>query len=130
MEVDHTEEGLSTLNTNDRKLEVAENEDTPTGVEAAASGNDDSCASSCQRNSSSPKCHLIQKLSTAIDQAKHLQFLDLSDNGFPPRAAETFYSSWSSSLRTHSSYRHITDRIIHFSTNEKCCRVKACCKKD
>ncbi|KAF7840080.1 Protein TONSOKU [Senna tora] len=130
LEVDHTKDGPSTFSTGDHKLEVAYNEDIPTRVEATASGIDDSCASSCQRNSSSPTCHLFQKLSVAIGLAKNLEFLDLSGNGFPAQASETFYSSWSSEP-SRSSHKHITDRIIHFSNSEnKCCRVKACCKKD
>ncbi|MCI01435.1 protein TONSOKU-like, partial [Trifolium medium] len=100
----------------------------PVGAEAAASGIDDSCASSCQRNSS-PECHLTPQFSTAIAKAKNLQLLDLSNNSFSAQAAETFYSSWTT-LRPLSSHRHITKNIIHFSTKEKkCCSVKPCCKK-
>ncbi|KAF7834177.1 protein TONSOKU [Senna tora] len=131
MIVDDTEEALCTLNTDYLQLEVADSEDTPIRVEAAASGIDDSCASSYQRNSLSPKCQFIQQLSNAIGMAKHLQLLDISDNGFSAEDAETFYSSWSSSSRAVSSQKHITEQTIHFSTMEnKCCRVKPCCKKE
>lgn len=117
------------LYTDYHQLEVADSEDIPVRVEAPASGIDDSCASSCQRNSSSPECHFTQLFSVAIRKAKNLQLLDLSDNDFSAQAAETFYSSWTT-LRPLSSQKHITERIIHFSTKEnKCCRVKTCCKK-
>ncbi|KAK4264787.1 hypothetical protein QN277_025917 [Acacia crassicarpa] len=135
MELENTKEVLGTPNNGNCALEVANNQDDQTRVEAAASGIDDSCASSCQRNnSSSPKCnHLIRKLSSAIGLANNLQLLDLSENGFSAEAAELLYGSWSSSssLRNGSSHKHITDQIIHFSTKQnKCCRVKPCCKKD
>ncbi|KAI4317132.1 hypothetical protein L6164_025031 [Bauhinia variegata] len=132
MKVDDAQEGLCTSNSEWQQLEVADSEeDIPDRVEAAASGIDDSCGSSCQRNTQSPKCHFAQQLSTAICMAKHLQLLDLSDNDFSAQAAETFYNSWSSGLRVVSSLRHVTDQIIHFSTKEKkCCRVKPCCRKN
>ncbi|XP_028797698.1 LOW QUALITY PROTEIN: protein TONSOKU-like [Neltuma alba] len=132
MKVDKTKEGLGTLKNANCELEVANNQDDRTRIETGTSGIDDSCASSSQRNSSYPKCHLIRKLSTAIGLANNLQLLDLSDNGFSAEAAELLYGSWSSSsLRTRSSHKHITDEVIHFSTSEnKCCRVKPCCKKD
>ncbi|KAK7247552.1 hypothetical protein RIF29_42437 [Crotalaria pallida] len=126
MKVDDNQE---VLHTDYHQLEVADSEELPVRVEAAASGNDDSCATSCQRNSLSPKCHFTQKFIVAIGKAKNLQLLDLSDNDFSAQAAETFYSSWTT-LRPHSSQKHITGRIIHFSTKEnKCCKVKPCCKK-
>ncbi|XP_061343821.1 protein TONSOKU-like [Gastrolobium bilobum] len=129
VKVDDNQEVLCSLNTSDHQLEVADSEDIPVRVEAAASGIDDSCASSCQRNSSSPECHFTQQFSIAIGKAKNLQLLDLSNNNFSAQAAETFYGSWTI-LRPLSSHKHITEQIIHFSTKEnKCCRVKPCCKK-
>ncbi|KAL9329739.1 hypothetical protein ACSQ67_004742 [Phaseolus vulgaris] len=126
MQVDDNQEVLCSLNTANYKLEVADSEDI--ALEAAASGIDDSCASSCQRNSS-PECHLTQQFSIAIGKAKNLQLLDLSKNGFSAQAVETFYGSWAT-LRPLSSQKHITEQIVHFSTREnKCCRVKPCCKK-
>lgn len=131
MIVDDTQEALCVLNTDYHQLEVADSEDTQVRAEAAASGVDDSCASSYQRNSSSPKCQFIRQLFIAIGMAKNLHLLDISDNGFAAEDAESFYSSWSSTSRTISSHKHITERIIHFSTKEnKCCKVKPCCKKD
>nr|KYP67832.1 Protein BRUSHY 1 [Cajanus cajan] len=126
MNVDDNQEVPCSLEMADHQLEVADSEDIP--VEAAASGVDDSCASSCQRNSSS-ECHFTQQFSFAIGKAQNLQLLDLSNNGFSAQAAETFYCSWTT-LRPLSSKKHITEQIIHFSTRENtCCRVKPCCKK-
>ncbi|XP_047163829.1 protein TONSOKU [Vigna umbellata] len=126
MQVDDNQEILCSLNAANYKLEVADSEDIP--LEAAASGIDDSCAGSCQRNSS-PECHLTEQFAIAIGKAKNLQLLDLSNNGFSAQAAETFYGSWAT-LRPLSSQKHITEQIVHFSTREnKCCRVKPCCKK-
>ncbi|TKY60409.1 TONSOKU protein [Spatholobus suberectus] len=124
--LDDNQEVVCSLHTADHELEVADSEGIP--VEAAASGIEDSCASSCQRNSS-PECHFTQQFSIAIGKANNLQLLDLSNNGFSAQAAETFYGSWTT-LRPLSSQKHITEQIIHFSTREnKCCRVKPCCKK-
>ncbi|KAK7318472.1 hypothetical protein RJT34_03174 [Clitoria ternatea] len=126
--LDYNQEVLCSLNTSHQQLEVADSEDIPVRVEAAASRVDDSCASSCQRNSSS-LCHLTQQFSIAISKAKNLQLLDLSNNDFSAQAAETFYGSWIT-LRPLSSHKHVAEQIIHFSTKEnKCCRVKPCCKK-
>ncbi|MED6180732.1 hypothetical protein PIB30_012881 [Stylosanthes scabra] len=108
-------------------LEVADSEDDPVRGEAAGSGIDDS-ASSCQRNPSSHECLLTQQLAVAIGRAKNLQLLDLSNNAFSEQAAETLYNSWTSSRV--SSQKHMSEGIMHFSTKEnKCCRVKPCCKK-
>lgn len=128
VKVDDNPEVFCSLNTFDEQLEVPDSEDSQVNAEAAASGIDNSCASSCQKNSS-PECHLTQQFSTAIAKAKNLQLLDLSNNNFSAEAAETFYDSWRT-LRPLSNHRHITKQIIHFSTKEKkCCSVKPCCKK-
>ncbi|KAL5053290.1 hypothetical protein RYX36_033972 [Vicia faba] len=125
VKVDDNQEVLCPLNTFADQLEVADSEER---AEAAASGIDDSCASSCQRNSS-PECHFTQQFLTAIAKAKNLQLLDLSNNSFSAQTSETFYGSWTT-LRPLSSHRHITTHIVHFSTKEKkCCSVKPCCKK-
>lgn len=132
MIVDDSKEDLCVINTDyHHQLEVADSEDSPVRA-AATSGIDDSCASSYQRNSSSPKRQFIQQLSNAIGMVKHLQLLDISDNGFSAEAAEKFYNSWSSSTwRAASGQKHIKEQTIHLSTKEnKCCRVKPCCKKD
>ncbi|XP_062096975.1 protein TONSOKU [Humulus lupulus] len=109
------------------QLEIADSEDDHIRVEAAASGIDDSCASSCQRNSSR-ECQLVLELSTAIRMAKKLQLLDLSKNGLSTQAIE-LYAAWSSS-RPCPAYRHIKDRTIHLYTEGKKCCIRSCCKKD
>lgn len=119
--------GSCNANTNLDGLEVADSEDDE--VKAAASGLDDNHTRPCQRNSSSSGCQFIQGLSTAIDMAKNLRLLDLSNNGFSTQDADILYSSWSRS-RFGSAQRHIKDQIIHlFVEGIKCC-VKPCCRKD
>ncbi|KAK1587587.1 hypothetical protein Q3G72_014471 [Acer saccharum] len=129
-EADTDEHDLCPMNTDCNQLEVADSEDDETRVEAAASGFDNSCTSSCQKNSSF-ECQFIQELSTAIGRAKHLQLLDLSNNGFSTQAAKTLYSAWSSRSGVSQGQKHIEERtIIHFSVEEnKCCAVKPCCKR-
>jgi hypothetical protein len=127
-EVDAAQQGLCPVNTDYNQLEVADSEDDPIRAEAAASGIDDSCASSCQKNALSPECQFIQELSTAVHMAEKLSFLDLSNNGFSAQIAETLYTAWSS-LRGGSAERHIEDKTIHlFLKGNKCCSVKSCCK--
>ncbi|KAK4256777.1 hypothetical protein QN277_006458 [Acacia crassicarpa] len=129
MMVDDGEEPVCVFNTDYHQLEVADSEDGQAGVEVPP-GIDDSCADSHHQRSSSSECKFIQQLSTAIATAKHLQLLDISDNSFSSEAGETLYSSWSSTLRAGSSQKHITEHIIHFSTKDnRCCRLKPCCKK-
>ncbi|GMY39701.1 protein TONSOKU isoform X2, partial [Fagus crenata] len=129
-EVDTGEHGLCAVNNECNQLEVADSEDASIRVEAVASGIDDSCASSCQRNALSPYCQFIQELSTAIHMAKNLCLLDLSNNGLSTKAAETVYTAWLS-LRASSAERHIEDQTIHlFVKGNKCCSVKPCCKKN
>ncbi|XP_062147613.1 protein TONSOKU [Alnus glutinosa] len=127
-EVDTVPQGLCALNTDYNQLEVADSEDDPIRVEAAASGIDDSCESSCQKKKLSPECQFIQELSTAVHMAKKLCLLDLSNNGFSTQAAEVLYTAWSS-LRGGSAERHIEDKTIHLCLKgNKCCSVKSCCK--
>ncbi|KAK3211640.1 hypothetical protein Dsin_016346 [Dipteronia sinensis] len=129
-EADTDEHDLCPMNTDCNQLEVADSEDDEIRVEAAASGFDNSCTSSCQKNSSL-ECQFIQELSIAIGRAKHLQLLDLSNNGFSTEAAKTLYSAWSSRSGASQARRHIEEHtIIHFSVEEnKCCALKPCCKR-
>ncbi|XP_022741653.1 protein TONSOKU-like [Durio zibethinus] len=121
---------LCALNTDCSKLEVADSEDDKIRVETAASGFNDSCASSCHRNSSLG-CQFIQELSTAIGMIKQLQVLDLSNNGFSVQASEALYNAWSSGARVGLARRHIKNQMVHLSVEgNECCRVKSCCKKD
>ncbi|KAL9462342.1 hypothetical protein AB3S75_000365 [Citrus x aurantiifolia] len=129
-EVDTDQQGLCAMNTDCNDLEVADSEDDKIRVENAASGFDNSCTSSCQKNSSF-ECQFIQELSSAIGMAKPLQLLDLSNNGFSTQAVKTLYSAWSSRSGAGPAWKHIKEQIIHFSVEgNKCCRVKPCCRKN
>lgn len=120
------QQGPCALNT-DCNLEVTDSEEMR---EATPLELDDSCTSSCQKNSSF-NCQFIQEISTAIGMAKQLEFLDLSDNGFTTQIVDAFYATWSSRSRAELSWRHVKDQKIHFSLEtNKCCRVRPCCKKD
>ncbi|WRX08592.1 hypothetical protein QQP08_001079 [Theobroma cacao] len=82
------------------KLEVADSEDDEIRVGTVASEFDDSCASSCQRNSSM-EGQFIQELSTAIGLRVGLAWRHIENQ------------------TVHFSVE-----------GNKCCRVKSCCKKD
>lgn len=105
------------------ELEVADSEEDPIRVEAAASGIDDTCASSCHRNSSSPEFQFIQELSSAITSARKLQVVDLSNNGLSTEAAERLYEAWSTS-RPCPAYKHL---FLLFTEGRNCC-MKPCCR--
>ncbi|KAI8031922.1 Protein TONSOKU [Camellia lanceoleosa] len=103
---------------------------------SSSSSPSDSCmmSSSCQRNPSDEESLqlLVRDLSTAIGLAKHLQYLDLSNNGFSMEIAETLlYVAWSSlSSRAGLAQRHIQGNTIHLSLQgRKCCGVKPCCSR-
>ncbi|KAI3883378.1 hypothetical protein MKX03_009611 [Papaver bracteatum] len=132
VEVTHQEKEECIVNS-EIELEVADSEeDLPTKGKAVLSGGfDNSCTSSCQKNSSFQGSQLIEELSSSITFAKHLKLLVLSNNGFTTDVAETLYTSWSSSSGRGSARRHIKDQTIHFSVEGKsCCGVKVCCKRD
>lgn len=128
-EIEPSHQDLCIVNTGYNQLEVADSEDGPATVEAAASGIDDSCASSSQRKFSSPECQFIQELSSAICNAKKLCLLDLSNNGLSTEAAEMLYTAWSSS-RPGSACKHIKSQTIHLCMEGIKCCVKPCCVKD
>ncbi|XP_024026928.1 protein TONSOKU [Morus notabilis] len=127
-EVEPAQQGLVPENNDLDQLEVADSEEDPIGGEAAASGIDDSCASSSQRNSSSPEWQLAQEVSTAISKAKTLQLLDLSNNGLSTQVSEKLYTAWASS-RPRPAYKHIKDQTIHLLTKGRKCCIKPCCRK-
>lgn len=119
------------MNTEAEALEVADSEDEDM-KRPAFSGQDGSCASSCQKNSFTC-CQLIQDLSSAICLATQLQSLDLSKNRFSGEVIDALYTSWSSSRAGLQSQKHIVakDHIVHFFTEgKKCCGIKPCCKRD
>ncbi|XP_026420817.1 protein TONSOKU-like isoform X2 [Papaver somniferum] len=132
VEVTHQEKEECIVNS-EIELEVADSEeDLPTKGKAVLSGGfENSCTSSCQKNSSFQGSQLIEELSSSIAFAKHLKLLVLSNNGFTTDVAETLYTSWSSSSGRGLARRHIKDQTIHFSVEGKsCCGIKVCCKRD
>ncbi|KAJ6991180.1 hypothetical protein NC653_019397 [Populus alba x Populus x berolinensis] len=129
-ESDSDKQGVCVINTECNQLEVADSEDGPIRAEAAPSDFDDSCTSSCQKNSLL-ECQFIQELTTAISLAKQLQFMELGNNGFTTQVVEALYAAWSSRLENGLAWRHIEDQTIHFSMEtNKCCRAKPCCRRD
>lgn len=129
-EADTNQQDVCPMNNECNQLEVADSEDDQIRAENAASAFDDSCTSSCQKNSSF-ECQFIQELSIAISMAKQLQLLDLSKNGFSTQAVKTLYSAWSSRSGASLSWKHIKEQTIHFSVEaNKCCRVKPCCRRN
>ncbi|KAK9111313.1 hypothetical protein Scep_018832 [Stephania cephalantha] len=127
------QQGMCVMNS-ECDLRVADSEDEQIEDRPATSSLDDSCTSSCRRNTSSasPFNQSIEDLATAIGLAKHLQMLDISGNGFSAEITESLYTAWSSGLRSGGlSQRHIKEQLIHFSVQGKiCCAVPKCCKKD
>lgn len=124
------QQDLCAMNTDCTNLEVADSEDDEMKVEAARCAVDNSCSRSCQRNSSLDS-EFIVELSTAINMAKGLLSLDLSNNGFSTRASEALYTAWSSGPRANLAWRHIKNQIVHLLVEgNDCCRVKPCCRKD
>lgn len=127
------QDGLCQMNTDCNHLEVADSEDLDdqNRVKNAASAfDDDCCTSSCEKNSSL-EYQFIQKVSTALGMAKQLQQLDLSNNGLSTQAAKKLYSAWSSRIEAAPAWKHIKNQTIHLSTEEnKCCRVKPCCRRN
>ncbi|KAI3979599.1 hypothetical protein MKX01_013694 [Papaver californicum] len=115
------------------ELEVADSEeDLPTkGKPVSSVGFENSCTSSCQKNTSFKGSQLIEELSFSVASAKHLKLLVLNNNGFTTDVAETLYTAWSSSSGRGLARRHIKDQTIHFSVEGKsCCGIKVCCKRD
>ncbi|KAF2947279.1 protein TONSOKU [Oryza sativa Japonica Group] len=115
------------------KMEVPDSEDEEAVHEdtRAATGPDGSCASSCQRNSSSG-CHAIQELADAIISAKQLKVLDLSRNGLSEEDIQSLYSAWASGPRGDGMARkHVAKEVVHFAVDGmNCCGLKPCCRRD
>ncbi|PKI45235.1 hypothetical protein CRG98_034362, partial [Punica granatum] len=126
----HVQNDLCALNHECSQLEVADSEDERTRLELHPCGMDQSCASSCDRVPL-PDCPFIEKLSAAIGSARQLELLDLSNNGFSSAAVESFYASWSNSRAVNSALRHADGQVLHLSVpDNRCCRVKSCCRRD
>uniref|UniRef100_A0A0E0K609 Protein TONSOKU n=1 Tax=Oryza punctata TaxID=4537 RepID=A0A0E0K609_ORYPU len=115
------------------KMEVPDSEDEEAVHEdpRAAPGPDGSCASSCQRNSSSG-CHAIQELADAIISAKQLKVIDLSRNGLSEEDIQSLYSAWASGPRGDGMARkHVAKEVVHFAVDGMdCCGLKPCCRRD
>ncbi|XP_043698218.1 protein TONSOKU [Telopea speciosissima] len=125
------QQGSCAVKVDSNNLEIDDSEDGPIRQDPILSGCDDSCTSSCPKNSPCVDCEFVQDLTKALGMAKQLQILDLSNNGFPVEVAETLYSAWSSSRCSGSASRHIKNETIHFSVEGKnCCLVKDCCRRD
>ncbi|XP_060184137.1 protein TONSOKU isoform X2 [Lycium barbarum] len=140
--LDHTSEGsaanakegyqeeLCTMNTDNNLLEAPDSEDEQVEVDAIERATNQSCSGTSLKSHSNLESDYIQELSAAIQLAKHLQLLDLSDNGFTKQLAENLYTAWTSSSRSGSSRGHIEDNTIHLSVEGvKCCHLKPCCRR-
>ncbi|KAL2926989.1 Protein TONSOKU [Bienertia sinuspersici] len=103
------------------QLEVADSYESDSRIKGSESWLADTCSSQSKN---------IEELSAAISNAKHLQLLDLSNNGFSTQIADTFYTAWCSCSRGVCR-RHVNGQLLHLSTEGKiCCGVKPCCKKN
>ncbi|KAL9245674.1 hypothetical protein vseg_019298 [Gypsophila vaccaria] len=112
-------------------LEVADSYDNELTADHNESAVADSATSDGKLNGSQSQTQFIQDLSIAIGNTKHLQLLDLSDNGYSTQAADAFYSAWSSGLRAGSARRHVNGQMLHLSVQgKKWFGVKPCCRKD
>ena len=112
------------------QLEAADSYDNNSRFEGSESRLDDTCNSQGQRSVLQPDDLYVKELSSAISNAKTLQFLDLSDNGFSTEVADTFYSAWCSCTRICVARKHFNGQLLHLSTQNKICCVKPCCRKN
>lgn len=120
------QEDLCTINTDNNLLEAPDSEDEQVEVDAIARATNQSCI----KNHSNSESEYIQELSVAIQMAKNLQLLDISNNGFTKQLAESLSAAWASSSRSGSSRGHIEDNTIHLSVEGvKCCHLKPCCRR-
>lgn len=70
------------------------------------------------------------ELFVAIQMAKNLQLLDLSDNSLPLDMAEQLYVSWSLNTRAANPVKHIDKPVVHFSVEgRQCCGERLCCQR-
>nr|XP_016454753.1 PREDICTED: protein TONSOKU-like isoform X1 [Nicotiana tabacum] len=124
------QEELCTINTDDNLLEAPDSEDEQVEVDAIERAMNQNCSGTSLKNHRDIESEFIQELSAAIQMAKHLLLLDLSNNGFTKELAESFYAAWASSSRSGSSQGHIEDNTIHLSVEGlKCCHLKPCCRR-
>ncbi|KAF3650623.1 putative 40S ribosomal protein S18-like [Capsicum annuum] len=124
------QEDLCTINTDNNLLEAPDSEDEQVEVDARERTANQSCSGSSLKDHSISESEYIQELSAAIQMAKNLQLLDLSNNGFTKQLAENLYAAWASSSRSGSSRGHIEDNTVHLSVEGvKCCHLKPCCRR-
>ncbi|MCD7454990.1 hypothetical protein HAX54_026718 [Datura stramonium] len=124
------QEDFCTINTDINLLEAPDSEDEQVEVDAIEPATNQSCTATSVKNHSNLESEYIQQLSAAIQMAKHLQLLDLSNNGFMKQLAENLYAAWASSSRSGSSRGHIEDNTIHLAVEGvKCCHLKPCCRR-
>ncbi|KAK4359818.1 hypothetical protein RND71_022047 [Anisodus tanguticus] len=123
-------EELCTINTDNNLLEAPDSEDEQVEVDAIERATNQSYSRTSVKNHSNLESEYTQELPAAIQMAKHLRLLDLSNNGFKKQLAENLYAAWTSSSRSGSSQGHIEDNTIHFSVEGlKCCHLKPCCRR-
>jgi hypothetical protein len=69
------------------------------------------------------------ELFSAIQKAKILQLLDLSENLLPPEMVEQLYVAWSSNTRQGTPAKHIDNQVVHFiMQGRQCCGLRPCCQ--
>uniref|UniRef100_M1CEG3 TONSOKU protein n=2 Tax=Solanum tuberosum TaxID=4113 RepID=M1CEG3_SOLTU len=121
------QEGLCTVNTDYNQLEAPDSEDEQVEVDVTERATNQSCI---KNHSNLEEYEYIQELPAAIQMAKNLQLLDLSNNGFTKQLAESLYAAWGSSSRSGSSRGHFEGNTIHLSVEGvKCCHLKPCCRR-
>ncbi|CAI9117219.1 OLC1v1018568C1 [Oldenlandia corymbosa var. corymbosa] len=87
-------------------------------------GNHNSLPQTSQQHSD---CHFVGNLSAAVEIAKHLKMLDLSNNGFRQDVVEQLRAAWSSNSRGATAQTHTSKNVVHLSVQGlDCCRMPCC----
>lgn len=129
-EIETCEQELCEHNKDDDLLQVADSDEETLKEEDEVIGSNNGSMALSQKNQVvGPQNWLFQELFAAIKEAKHLQLLDLSDNGFSNHFLE-LSTSWSSGSRAGISVSHIQDNLVHLSVRGyQCCAKKPCCRR-
>lgn len=70
------------------------------------------------------------ELFSAIQMAKFVQQLDLSDNLLPSAIVEQLYVAWSSNTRKGTPTKHVDNQVVHFSVEgRQCFGLRPCCQR-
>lgn len=126
-EIESCEQELCERNKEDDLLQVADSDEKT--VKEEVTGSNDSSMALSQKIQVGPENGIFQELLAAIKSAKHLQLLDLSDNGFSNHFLE-LCTAWSSGARAGLSRSHIQDNLVHLSVpGYQCCGRKPCCRR-